>query len=71
MLLRNDFHGTSCRINNLRISKANVARIKAKLCPQPKTCKCSGPLGYRGPQDNRFDCNPTYNGGYRIEVAPW
>lgn len=59
--LTNDFHHTSVNLrvsyeratNSAELSRSQIARARRVLCPQID-CQCSGPLGYRGPDNPEF-----------------
>ena len=67
--LKNDFHNTECRIRPGAKSRAQVRRIRRKLCPYPD-CTCGGNLGERGsqrqPDGRQIMIEPASDGGYEI-----
>lgn len=68
-ILRNDVHGTHCRVRTLDngvISERRAARIRRRLCPVAG-CRCSGnALGTRGPQTAWIAAGPL-PGWFRLQ----
>jgi hypothetical protein len=66
LILKNDFHNTSVRLDvrpkhgYLRLSEYQIKRAKKALCGV-LGCTCSNTVGMRGPNDYEFF--PEYTGG--------